>query len=67
MVVEVVEDVDVEEQYQQSLALGEALKARRGKAVPVRVREIVGTLEGGYDRVTSAETLSNGVERDGHG
>ena len=40
------EDVDVEERYQQSLALSEALKARRGKAIPVRVREIVGTLEG---------------------
>ena len=40
------EDVDVEERYQQSLALSEALKARRGKALPVRIREIVGSSRG---------------------
>ena len=55
------EDVDVEERYQQSLALGEALKARRGKAVPVRIREIVGTLEGVTTALRALRRLALGL------
>ena len=55
------EDVDVEERYQQSLALGEALKARRGKAVPVRIREIAGTLEGVTTALRALKRLALGL------
>lgn len=46
---------------QQSLALGKALKARRGKAVPVRIREIVGTLEGVTAALRALRRLTLGL------
>ena len=46
---------------QQSLALGKALKARRGKAVPVRIREIVGTLEGVTAALPALRRLTLGL------
>jgi hypothetical protein len=54
-------EVDLEERYQESLALGLALNARSGKAVPLRIREIIGTLEGVTSALRSLRRLALGL------
>ena len=53
--------VDLEERYQESLTLGEALEARSGKAVPLRIREVVGTLKGITTALRSLRRLALGL------
>ena len=53
--------VDLEDRYQESLRLGEALEARSGKAVPLRIREVVGTLKGITTALRSLRRLALGL------
>ena len=52
---------DLEERHQESLTLGEALEARSGKAVPLRIREVVGTLKGITTALRSLRRLALGL------